>query len=204
MAEARIHNVDLETIHFHEVGAADAIVDIVCAAVGAEALAVSSVGLLPAERRRRHRGLRARHDAGPRSGHAGIAARRAYLFRRLQKELVTPTGAAIVRCSRRASRLPPMISETVGYGAGARDLAGHSNVLRITVGETAAFGERSRRTEEQIAVLEANLDDMNPQVIGYIVDLALSRGRARRLHHARADEEEPSRHVAYRARPTAG
>src|SRR5208337_1762501 len=100
----------------------------------------------------------------------------------IQKELVTPTGAAIVKVlvSSFGPR-PMMTSETIGYGAGSRSFSGHPNVLRITVGEAhaltfASSDADSNFVEEEIALLEANLDDLNPQLIGYIVELALAEG----------------------------
>ena len=103
----------------------------------------------------------------------------------IQKELVTPTGAAIVKVivSSFGPR-PRMTAEKIGYGAGSRNFSGHANVLRISIGETQGEAVRSQDfeshvAEEEIVILEANLDDLNPQLIGYIVDLAYSRLRCR-------------------------
>ena len=181
-AEAKVHNVGIEDVHFHEVGAADAIVDILCSAVGAEALGVEQFiaspldvgggtvacahGVLPVPAPAT---LELLNDAPIYSGD-------------IQKELVTPTGAAIVKVlvSSFGPR-PVMKTEKIGYGAGSREFSGHANVLRLSVGETDAAELGSRDSdvnlrEEEIAILEANLDDLNPQVIGYIVDLALAEG----------------------------
>jgi hypothetical protein len=168
--------VDVGQVHFHEVGAADAIVDIVCAAVGAEALAVSEFICSPLNVGGGT--VACAHGVMPVPAPATLELLRGVPIYSgdVQKELVTPTGAAIVKVlATRFAPRPPMISECVGYGAGARDLAGHSNVLRITVGETAD-STKEAGAEEQIAILEANLDDLNPQLIGYITDLALSQG----------------------------
>jgi uncharacterized protein (DUF111 family) len=97
----------------------------------------------------------------------------------IQKELVTPTGAAIVKVLASSfGPRPTMRTEAIGYGAGSRDFSGHPNVLRISIGELAAanVSARSPAQEEQIAILEANLDDLNPQLIGYIVDQAFAEG----------------------------
>src|SRR5213078_1685108 len=104
----------------------------------------------------------------------------------LQAELVTPTGAAIVATlAKRFAALPAMKIEKIGYGAGTRDFARHPNVLRITVGESTAeanAGEGACATHsvptqsETISVLEANLDDLNPQVFGYVMDRLLEAG----------------------------
>jgi uncharacterized protein (TIGR00299 family) protein len=109
----------------------------------------------------------------------------------LQAELVTPTGAAIVATlTKRFATFPEMKIEKTGYGAGSRDFARHPNVLRVTVGESRAevnAGEGARATHsvpthsvptqsETISVLEANLDDLNPQVFGYVMDRLLEAG----------------------------
>lgn len=91
-------------------------------------------------------------------------------------ELVTPTGAAIVKTlARRFGSFPAMRIERACYGAGSRDLPGHANVLRLTVGE-AQPTKHPGQTEEIISVLEANLDDLNPQVFGYVLDQLLEQG----------------------------
>jgi len=178
-AEARVHDARIQDIHFHETGAADAIVDIVCAAVGAEALGVEELvcsplnvgsgtvvcahGTLPVPAPAT---LELLKDAPIYSGE-------------IEKELVTPTGAAIVKvlASSFGSR-PAMRTETIGYGAGSRNFSGYPNVLRISVGEsgTTKVADAEPTHEETIAILEANLDDLNPQLIGYIVEQAFAAG----------------------------
>jgi uncharacterized protein (DUF111 family) len=94
----------------------------------------------------------------------------------LEAELVTPTGAAIVKTlAARFASFPPMTIERTGYGAGSRNFPGHANVVRLTVGE--ARPELATKTgQEIITVLEANLDDLNPQVFGYVLDRLLEEG----------------------------
>ena len=113
----------------------------------------------------------------------------------VQRELVTPTGAAIVAtlCDSFGPQ-PPMTVTAIGYGAGTADLEGQPNVLRIMIGEAAE--KLVPGYDEEIAVIEANLDDMNPQIYGYVLEKALSRRRARRLHHARANEKKSPGHAA--------
>src|SRR5262249_7006603 len=101
----------------------------------------------------------------------------------VQAELVTPTGAAIVATLvRRFSPFPQMKIDKSGYGAGTRDFAGHANVLRISVGESITEvgsdkNVRATRPEEDtVCVLEANLDDLSPQVFGYVMDRLLEAG----------------------------
>ncbi len=174
-AEAKVHNVGIEEVHFHEVGAADAIVDIVCAAVGAEALGVEQFIASPLNVGSGT--VTCAHGVFPIPAPATLELLRdAPIYSgEIQKELVTPTGAAIVKVlvSSFGPR-PVMTTEKIGYGAGARDFTGHPNVLRLSVGEAQTTG--TGPAEEEIAVLEANLDDLNPQLIGYIVDLAFAEG----------------------------
>jgi len=178
-AEAKIHNVDLEHIHFHEVGAADAIVDIVCAAVGAESLGVDEFRCSPLNVGGGT--VRCAHGVMPVPAPATLELLQgAPIYSgEIQKELVTPTGAAIVKVLASSfGPRPAMTTSTVGYGAGARNFDGHANVLRISVGETAEVQTSASNSgdEQEIAILEANLDDLNPQLIGYIMDLAFAEG----------------------------
>jgi len=192
-AEAEIHNCPIEQVHFHEVGAVDAIVDIVCAAVGTQALAVDqwicsplnvgggtvkcAHGTLPVPAPATLRLLRDApiYSSGP------------------QVELVTPTGAAIVKTlASRFASFPPMKIAASGYGAGLRDFADHPNVLRITVGEAVQLSTKAPTeqplatahisqsgddlTTDTITVLEANLDDLSPQILAYAIDRLLTEG----------------------------
>ncbi len=181
-AEAKVHNVGIEEVHFHEVGAADAIVDIVCAAIGAEALGVDVFVCSPLNVGSGT--VACAHGVFPIPAPATLELLKGVPIYsgEIQKELVTPTGAAIVKVlvSQFGPR-PLMTNDKIGYGAGARNFAGHANVLRLSVGEAEqgspdAEDSSSYIATEEIAVLEANLDDLNPQLIGYIVDLALSEG----------------------------
>jgi pyridinium-3,5-bisthiocarboxylic acid mononucleotide nickel chelatase len=175
-AEAEIHNVSIDQVHFHEVGAVDAMVDIVCAAVGAESLAVEewvcsplnvgggtvkcAHGTLPVPAPATLKLLRDApvYSSGP------------------QVELVTPTGAAIVKTlSARFAPFPAMKIEKAGYGAGTRDFPEHPNLLRITIGE-AEPTDRANTSNDQIMVLEANLDDLSPQVLAYAMERLLAEG----------------------------
>jgi len=175
-AEAKIHNVGVEDVHFHEVGAADAIVDIVCSAVGAEALGVERFIASPLNVGGGT--VTCAHGVFPVPAPATLELLRdAPIYSTdIQKELVSPTGAAILKVlvSSFGPR-PVMTTGKIGYGAGSRDFPGHPNVLRICVGDAQA-ASGTGLAEEEIAILEANLDDLNPQLIGYIVDLALAEG----------------------------
>jgi uncharacterized protein (TIGR00299 family) protein len=175
-AEARIHNVPIEKVHFHEVGAVDAIVDIVGACVGFELMGVdefacSALNLGSGRVETAHGALPVPAPAtaellrGAPSYSTGISC-----------ELATPTGAAIAStlCAQ-FGPLPPMTVAAIGYGAGSADLSEQPNVLRLFLGEAAAR-EAGERPDESIAVIEANVDDMNPQIYGYFVERALAAG----------------------------
>ena len=187
-AEAKVHNSTREAIHFHEVGAVDAIVDVVCAAVGSEALGAGEWVCSPLNLGSGT--VKCAHGEFPVPAPAVVELLKdAPVFSSgIQAELVTPTGAAIVKVlANRFEPIPGMKIEKIGYGAGSRDFKGHANVARILVGSA---GESARATagdgagatveigasRETVSVLEANIDDLNPQVFGYVMDRLLAEG----------------------------
>jgi len=175
-AEAKIHNTDVEAVHFHEVGAVDAIVDIVCAAVGFEALGVDELICSPLNVG--GGSVKCAHGDFPVPAPATLELLKGapVYSSGIQAELVTPTGAAIVRTlATRFSAFPEMKIKKSGYGAGTRNFPGHANVVRLTIGEAAASLEAST-SHETITVLESNLDDLSPQVVGYVMDRLLEEG----------------------------
>ena len=175
-AEAKIHDTSIEKVHFHEVGAVDAMVDIVCAAVGAEALGVDEIVCSPLNVGGGT--VQCAHGTFPVPAPAAVELLKDALVYStgLQAELVTPTGAAIVRILvKRFAAFPEMKIEKSGYGAGSREFPGHPNVVRLTVGE-AVSTLAAKTASETLTVLEANLDDLNPQVIGYVMDRLLEEG----------------------------
>ena len=174
-AEAHVHDAPLEKVHFHEVGAVDAIVDIVGACIGFHALGIESFACSPLN----VGGGTAKMAHGvlpvPAPATARLLQGAPTFSNGVQRELVTPTGAAIVAtlCDSFGPQ-PPMTVSTIGYGAGTADLEGQPNVVRIMIGEAA---EKSAATlDEEISIIEANLDDMNPQIYGYVLEKALSAG----------------------------
>ncbi len=173
-AEAKIHGIPIEKVHFHEVGAVDAIVDIVGAAVGAEALHVDEWVCSPLNVGGGT--VECAHGRFPVPAPATVELLKdsPVYSSGVEAELVTPTGAAIVSAlATRFASFPAMKIVASGYGAGSREVPRHANVLRLTIGET---GEATSATEEKISVLEANLDDMSPQVFGYVMDRLLVEG----------------------------
>jgi uncharacterized protein (TIGR00299 family) protein len=183
-AEARVHDVPLEKIHFHEVGAVDAIVDIVGACVGSEALGIekfacSALNVGGGTVKMAHGVLPV-----PAPATANLLQGRPTYSNGVLRELVTPTGAAIVATLCEAfGPQPAMAVGAIGYGAGTADLEGQPNVVRIMVGEVVGVGKEKGTQpglavllDEEIAVVEANLDDMNPQIYGYFLEKALGMG----------------------------
>ena len=174
-AEAAVHDVALEKIHFHEVGAVDAIVDIVGACIGFEALSIEKFACSPLN----VGGGTAKMAHGvlpvPAPATARLLLGKPTYSSGVQKELVTPTGAAIVAtlCDHFGPQ-PPMSVSAIGYGAGTTDLEGQPNVVRIMIGEAAE--KVLPGFDEEISVIEANLDDMNPQIYGYFSEKALAAG----------------------------
>jgi uncharacterized protein (TIGR00299 family) protein len=174
-AEARVHDVPLEKIHFHEVGAVDAIVDIVGACIGFHELGIEKFACSPLN----VGGGTVKMAHGvlpvPAPATANLLQGKPTYSNGVQKELVTPTGAAIVAtlCGSFGPQ-PPMSVSAIGYGAGTADLEGQPNVVRILIGEAAE--KQVAGFDEEIAVIEANLDDMNPQIYGYFLEKALSAG----------------------------
>jgi uncharacterized protein (TIGR00299 family) protein len=178
-AEAKIHNTDVEKIHFHEVGAVDAIVDIVCAAVGSLALHIDEWVCSPLNVGGGT--VECAHGRFPVPSPATVELLRGapVYSSGVDAELVTPTGAAIVKtlCTRFVP-FPAMKIGATGYGAGSRDLPGQPNVVRLTIGEALETqpAASTEIPEDTIVVLEANLDDLNPQVFGYVMERLLAEG----------------------------
>jgi uncharacterized protein (TIGR00299 family) protein len=176
-AEAKIHNTSIDAVHFHEVGAVDAMVDIVCAAVGAEALTVDEIVSSPLNLGGGT--VKCAHGTFPVPAPATLELLKGapVYSSGLQAELVTPTGAAIVKTLvTRFAAFPEMRIEKSAYGAGTRDFPGHPNVVRLTIGEAASSVLAANTASDTVTVLEANLDDMNPQVFGYVMDRLLEEG----------------------------
>jgi uncharacterized protein (TIGR00299 family) protein len=175
-AEARMHGVPIEKVHFHEVGAVDAIVDIVGTSLGFELLDIEECvcsrlnvgsGVVAAQ----HGNLPV-----PAPATAELLRGAPTYSNGILRELVTPTGAAIVSVLASGfGAQPPMSVDAIGYGAGATELAEQPNVLRILIGESAGR-EKGALQEGTIVVLEANIDDMNPQLYGYFAERALEAG----------------------------
>ena len=171
-AEASVHNLPVEKVHLHEVGALDSIVDIVGSVFGlewfgADRIVVSPINVGSGMVQTAHGVYPVPAPAtlkllGDAPVYAGSIA----------KEMLTPTGALLLSgYASTFGAMPPMRVDRVGYGAGDRDLDGTPNVLRLVVGE-AAIGESAMR----VAVVECEIDDMNPQIFGVLMDRLYAAG----------------------------
>ncbi len=172
-AEAKIHNIPLEKIHFHEVGAVDAIVDIVCAAAGCVYLGVERWMCSPVNVGGGT--VKCAHGVFPVPAPATaelLKGARVYSSG-INAELVTPTGAAILRAlGVEFAGIPELTVERIGYGAGSRDPKEIANVVRITVGEAVAKSEEA----DVVTVMETAVDDLTPEIIGYTIEQAFAAG----------------------------
>lgn len=171
-SEAKIHNVPIEEIHFHEVGAVDAIVDIVAASAGIHHLQIGAWHCSPLNVGGGM--VVCAHGTFPVPAPAtadllrGIPTYSAHI----QKELVTPTGAALIRALEPTfGQQPAMQVEQIGYGAGTRNPKDFPNVLRLSIGEASASD-----TLETVTVLETALDDLSPQLLAHVTETALAQG----------------------------
>jgi len=171
-AESQVHGVSIEKVHFHEVGAADSIADIVGACVALDLLNVDEVvssainvgggtvqtehGVLPI----------------PAPATANLLAGKPIYARGPAMELTTPTGAAIAAAlASHFGAMPAMRISSIGYGAGDRDFKESPNVLRVLIGERTGAPEST-----VVSVIEANIDDSSPQVLGHALERLMEAG----------------------------
>lgn len=172
-AEGRVHNEPIEKVHFHEVGALDAIIDVVGAAIGFELLGANRFVCSPL-----HVGSgTVEMDHGrfpvPPPAVAELLKGAPFYSSDIQGELLTPTGAAILStvCDS-FGPIPKMKLEQTGYGAGTRQYEKFPNVLRVLIGDD----EASVSADERLLMIETNMDDMSPQILGHVMDRALTLG----------------------------
>ncbi len=174
VAEAKIHNLPLESVHFHEVGALDSIVDIVGACVALEAMQIDRIIASPL-----HVGsgtFKCAHGTYPVPGPATAELLRGVpvYAGEIAGELVTPTGAAIIATLAESyGPLPLMRIERIGYGAGTRNYPKFPNVLRAVIGRLESDADDTPAT---VTVIEANIDDLSAQVFGHLMERALGAG----------------------------
>ncbi len=175
-AEAKVHNTDINKIHFHEVGAVDAIMDVVGACIALESLRIEKVLCSPLT----VGGGTVSCDHGlmpvPAPATAELIKGIELVPSNVSSELLTPTGAAVLTTlSSGFGPIPALCIKSIGYGAGQRDYPGWANVLRLLVAEqkdSSAAGTLS----DEVCILETNLDDMPAEQIGYVMGKALEQG----------------------------
>ena len=171
-AEAKIHGVAVDKVHFHEIGATDSIVDIVAAAIGVQELGIDAFHF---SRLPLGRGVtRSRHGPLPVPGPATLELLKGLpVFGvDVEDETVTPTGAAIVQAlGKTFGDQPSMIVEKVGYGTGQKQFSNRPNLFRVLLGDESA----AWRGEEML-VIETNIDDMNPQLYDHVMDRLFAAG----------------------------
>ncbi len=171
-AEANVHGCSIEDVHFHEVGAVDAITDIVGAVLaldnlGIQRITCSAIAVGSGT-------VKCAHGVLPVPAPATAVLLKGVPLASCDEdgELCTPTGAAILTTlAEEFGPLPPMSIAQIGYGAGNRDNQNRPNVLRVIVGEA-----KNRDSSDEIAVLETNLDDVTPEVVGYCLERLLEAG----------------------------
>jgi len=183
-SEAKIHNVPIEKIHFHEVGAVDAIVDIVAASAGIHALAIDKWFSSPLNVGGGMVDCAHGRFPVPAPATADLLRGLPTYSAHIEKELVTPTGAALIRAlAPTFGQQPAMRIEHIGYGAGTRNPKDFPNVLRLSIGE-ADNSEHSKHEpskhhaheSQTVTVLETALDDLSPQILAYVSETALAQG----------------------------
>jgi hypothetical protein len=171
-AEAAVHGVDIEKVHFHEVGAVDSICDIagICLALellGIERILCSPINVGSGTVETEHGILPV-----PAPATAKLLQGKPIYSRGPALELTTPTGAAVVTAlSAGFGAMLPMRVQSIGYGAGDHDFAEHANVVRVMIGQASGAAESTT-----VTVIEANIDDASPQLIGYAMELMLDAG----------------------------
>lgn len=171
-SEAKAHNTTIERVHFHEVGAVDSICDIVGACfcfhdLGVGTIGCSAINVGSGTVNTEHGVLPV-----PAPATADLLTGKPIYSRGPAMELTTPTGAAIVATlAKHSGPMPAMTIKAAGYGAGDRDFLEHANVVRVLLGEPSGASEAVT-----ISVIEANLDDSTPQVVGHAMELLLEAG----------------------------
>jgi hypothetical protein len=174
-AEAGIHGTDKAAVHFHEVGSLDSIVDVVGSCAAIEALGLERVSSSPLAVGMGT--VECEHGILPSPAPATLEIARGLPVRgwRVEGEMTTPTGAAILKaCASEFGPMPDMKVTAVGYGAGSRDLPGIANVMRVVVGEAGAAA--SFLEHDRVTLIETNIDDINPQFFSHIYDDLFAAG----------------------------
>ncbi|MDA7950659.1 MAG: nickel pincer cofactor biosynthesis protein LarC [Pirellulaceae bacterium] len=175
-AEAKVHGTTLEKVHFHEVGAVDSIADVVAAAIGWDWLGVEKIVSSPIPTGSGKVKIAHGLVSVPAPATLEILAGIPLGASPVEAELTTPTGAAIVKVlATEFGPIPPMCVEAIGYGAGTRDFKEQANILRLIIGE-ATEADNSLQSSEALWQLETNLDDISPEIVGYVQEKLFALG----------------------------
>ncbi len=171
-AEGKVHGIDTSKVHFHEVGAMDAIIDVVGSCIGFEMLGIERFVCSKIHVGSGFVNMEHGKFLVPPPAVCELLREIPIYSTEVQGELITPTGAAIIStlCDS-YGLIPDMSTEVVGYGAGTRTYEKFPNVLRMMVGET-----ESLRISETLTLLETNIDDLSPQILGYVMERAFELG----------------------------
>lgn len=176
-AEAKIHGIDVQKVHFHEVGAKDAIIDVVGCCIGFELLGIERFACSKI-----HVGsgfVKMAHGKYPvpPPAVAELLTGKPIYSGDIEGELITPTGAAIIStlCDS-YGEIPEMTVEQTTYGAGTREYQDFPNVLRLMLGDSHRGSVGSGAKTSELVLLETNLDDVSPQVLGYVMERAFEIG----------------------------
>ena len=185
-AEAKVHGVEIEKIHFHEVGAMDAIVDVVGACIGFELLEIERFACSKI-----HVGsgfVKMAHGKYPvpPPAVAELLKGAPIYSTEIEGELITPTGAAIIAAVCESyGQIPEMKIERTAYGAGTRDYENFPNVLRLMLGTSENCERRAESLDamndgqtatDNLCLIETNIDDLSPQILGYVMERAFETG----------------------------
>jgi uncharacterized protein (TIGR00299 family) protein len=170
--EGNVHNLPPEEVHFHEIGGVDSIIDIVGTVYGIETMGIQTLSASPLPLGSGF--VKTAHGRIPVPSPATIALLKGVpvFDSGLHHEIVTPTGAALAKgLASSFGPIPPMVIQNVGYGAGKKKLPDRPNLLRILIGH--------QKTEDQtdtVVILETNIDDTNPEWLGYLMDRLFDAG----------------------------
>jgi len=199
-AEARVHDQPIEKIHFHEVGALDAIIDVCGAAIGFELLGIGQFICSPLRVGTGMTEMAHGRFPIPPPAVAELLKGKPIYAGDIEGEFVTPTGAAIITAvCERFGPMPPMTIAASGYGAGTRDHQKFPNALRVFVGETEGVAAAN---DETLLMVETNIDDVSPQVVGYVMDRALDLGALDcYLTHTQMKKNRPGMLLSVLCRP---
>jgi len=177
-AEAAVHGIPLDRVHFHEVGAVDAIVDITGACAGLHLLGVEAVFV--STFRVGSGQVKCAHGILPLPSPATVELVKGFPVEPagVTGELLTPTGAAILTTLAERSPLPAMTITRTGYGAGRADRSRRPNLLRLCIGEAVRGANTPAPSDErdEVFVIQTNLDDMSPEWVGYLFDRLFEAG----------------------------